>query len=145
MRQHRMFLQCASFLVLVIGLSLSHPVWAQRITGDISGTVTDSTGAVLPNITVTAINAGTNASRSGVTSETGAFRIPELAIGTYKVTASAEGFKTAAQNVEILAGGLIQANFKLTVGQRSETIEVEGTAPLVETSPNENNYVDRLK
>jgi hypothetical protein len=38
-----------------------------------------------------------------------------------------------------------QASFKMTVGQRSETIEVEGSAPLVELSPNENNYVDSLK
>ena len=40
---------------------------------------------------------------------------------------------------------MIQANFKLTIGQRSETVEVEGSAPLVETSPNNNNYVDREK
>ena len=67
--------------------AFSHPVFAQQNTGDISGTVTDSTGAVVPNVTVTAVNAGTNASRSGVTSDSGAFRIPELAIGSYRVTA----------------------------------------------------------
>ena len=135
----------ASYVVLLVGLSFAQPVLAQRITGDISGTVTDGTGAVLPNVTVTAVNSGTNASRSGVTNDNGAFRLPELAIGTYKVTASAAGFKTAVKNVDMLAGALVQADFKLTVGQRSETIEVEGSAPLVETSPNENNYVDRLK
>ena len=135
----------ASYVVLLVGLSFAQPVLAQRITGDISGTVTDGTGAVLPNVTVTAVNSGTNASRSGVTNDNGAFRLPELAIGTYKVTASAAGFKTAVKNVDMLAGALVQADFKLTVGQRSETIEVEGSAPLVETSPNENNYVDQLK
>ena len=77
---------------------------AQRITGDIAGEVTDSTGAVLPNVTVTAVNTGTNFSRSGVTSDTGAFRIPELPIGTYKVTASAEGFKSAVQTGIVQAG-----------------------------------------
>ena len=135
----------ASYVVLLVGLSFAQPVLAQRITGDITGTVTDGTGAVLPNVTVTAVNSGTNASRSGVTNDNGAFRLPELAIGSYKVTASANGFKTAVKNVEMLAGALVQADFKLTVGQRSETIEVEGSAPLVETSPNENNYVDQLK
>ncbi len=135
----------ASYVVLLVGLSFAQPVLAQRITGDISGTVTDGTGAVLPNVTVTAVNSGTNASRSGVTNDNGAFRLPELAIGTYKVTASAAGFKTAVKNVDMLAGALVQADFKLTVGQRSETIEVEGSAPLVETSPNENNYVDQLE
>ncbi len=110
-----------------------------------AGTVTDSTGAVLPNVTVTAVSVGTNASRSGVTNDSGAFRIPALAIGSYKVTASAEGFKSAVQTVDVQAGAVIQGNFKLTIGQRSETVEVEGSAPLVETSPNNNNYVDREK
>jgi hypothetical protein len=100
---------------------------------------------VLPNVTVTAVNTGTGTTRSGVTSGDGNYRIPELPIGAYKVSASAQGFKTLVQNVQILAGAIIQANFKLTLGQRTETIEVQGTAPLVETSPNENNYVDKEK
>ncbi len=118
---------------------------AQRITGDIAGEVTDATGAVLPNVTVTAVNTGTNYSRSAVTSDTGAFRIPELPIGTYKVTASAEGFKSAVQTTNVQAGAVNPASFKLTIGQRTETVEVEGSAPLVELSPNNNNYVDNEK
>ncbi len=144
MRRELVF-QRALFLVLVVCLGVSRPVLGQRITGDIAGEVTDSTGAVVPNVTVTAVNTGTNLSRSGVTSETGAFRIPELPIGTYRVTASAEGFKSAVQTVDVQAGAVIQASFKLTVGQRTETVEVEGTAPLVELSPNNNNYVDNEK
>ena len=144
MWRERVF-QRTLFLVLVVCLGVSRPVLAQRITGDIAGEVTDSTGAVVPNVTVTAVNTGTNLSRSGVTSDTGAFRIPELPIGTYRVTASAEGFKSAVQTADVQAGAVIQASFKLTVGQRTETVEVEGTAPLVELSPNNNNYVDSEK
>ncbi len=144
MRQHLVF-RWASLFVLVAGLSFGRPVSAQQTTGDITGTVTDSTGAVLPNVTVTAVNAGTNASRAGVTNDTGAFRIPALAIGSYRVTASAEGFKSAVQTVEVLSGSVIQSSFKLQIGQRSETVEVEGSAPLVELSPNNNNYVDAEK
>ena len=144
MRRELVF-QRALFLVLVVCLGVSRPVLGQRITGDIAGEVTDSTGAVVPNVTVTAVNTGTNLSRSGVTSETGAFRIPELPIGTYRVTASAEGFKSAVQTADVQAGAVIQASFKLTVGQRTETVEVEGTAPLVELSSNNNNYVDNEK
>ena len=118
---------------------------AQRITGDIAGEVTDSTGAVLPNVTGTALNTGTNFSRTAVTSDTGAFRIPELPIGTYKVTASAEGFKSAVQTTTVQAGAVNPASFKLSIGQRTETVEVEGSAPLVELSPNNNNYVDNEK
>ena len=84
-------------------------------------------------------------SRSGVTSGAGSYRILELPIGTYKITVAAPGFKTIVQTVEVLAGGLMHADFKLQVGERSETVEVEGQAPLVELSPNENNYVDSLK
>ncbi len=133
------------FLLLVLIGFCSVPMRAQRITGDIAGEVTDSTGAVLPNVTVTAVNTGTNFSRSAVTSDTGTFRIPELPIGAYKVTASAEGFKTAVQTTNVQAGAVNPASFKLTIGQRTETVEVEGSAPLVELSPNNNNYVDSEK
>ena len=138
-------LRCVFVMLLFVGWFISLPAMAQRITGDIAGDVTDSTGAVLPNVTVTVVNTGTNLSRSGVTSATGTFRITELPIGTYKVTASAEGFKSAVQTAEVQAGAVIQASFRLTVGQRTETVEVEGTAPLVELSPNNNNYVDNQK
>jgi len=131
------------FFVVVIFTCL--PVVAQTVTGDITGDVTDSTGAFLPNVTVTALNTGTNLSRSATTSSTGNYRIPDLPIGQYKVTATAQGFKTAVLNAEVRAGAIAQATFKLSVGQRSEVIEVQGSAPLVETSPNENNYVDRIK
>ncbi len=133
------------FSLLLLISWCSAPMLAQRITGDIAGEVTDSTGAVLPNVTITAVNTGTNFSRSAVTSDTGAFRIAELPIGTYKVTASAEGFKSAVQTTNVQAGAVNPASFKLTIGQRTETVEVEGSAPLVELSPNNNNYVDNEK
>src|SRR5262249_8703815 len=118
------------FLLCLLLLAL--PLCAQRITGDISGNVTDSSGAVMPNVTVTAANAATGLSRSAVTSNSGSYRSPELPIGTYKVTVSAQGFKTTVQKIEVLAGGLMHADFKLTVGERTETVEVQGEAPLVE-------------
>ena len=124
---------------------LTGVVWAQTVTGDISGDVADSTGALLPNVEVTAVNPETNFSRSATTSNTGNFRITQLPIGSYKVTAKAQGFKSAVQHVEVRSGAIAQAAFKLTVGQRTETVEVSGTTPLVETSPNANNYVDSLK
>jgi len=100
---------------------------------------------VLAGVTVVAVNTGTNQSRSATTNEAGNYRITNLPIGEYKVTAASEGFKTAVVNVEVRAGALSQAMFKMTVGKRSETVEVQGSAPLVELSPNENNYVDSLK
>ena len=130
--------------LLVLGL-ITLPAFAQKITGDIEGNVADSTGALLPSVAVTAESAETGLSRTATTNSSGAFRINDLAIGAYKVTASAQGFKTQIINVQILAGGLARADFKLTVGQRAETIEVQGEAPLVDLSPNNNNYVDNAK
>ena len=130
---------------LLLAFLVATPLTAQRITGDIAGDVTDSSGAVIPNVNVTAVNTETGLSRSGTTSSTGSFRIPELPIGPYKVTVTATGFKTAVQTVQMSAGAVIQANFKLAVGQTSETVEVQGSAPLVELSSNNNNYVDNEK
>src|SRR5947208_372336 len=143
--QRSQVLRSASVFFLVISLFTCLPVLAQPVTGDSTGDVTDSTGAVLPNVAVTALNTGTNFSRSGTTSNAGNYRIPDLSIGQYKVTATAQGFKTAVLNAEVRAGAIAPANFKLSIGQRSEIIEVQGSAPLVETSPYENNYVDSLK
>ena len=67
---------------------------AQTITGSIAGDVTDSSGAVVPNATVTVENVN-GSHTNGETSSSGSYRIPQLPIGTYKVTAAAEGFKSA--------------------------------------------------
>src|ERR1700719_132169 len=129
-------------LLLLIGLSLST---AQTITGTISGGVTDASGAVVAGATITVENLGTNQKRTATTSRSGNFDVPDLAIGKYKVSASAEGFKTAVQTVEVLTGAVSRAEYKLPVGQRAETVEVEGSAPLIDLSPNENNYLDSEK
>ena len=131
--------------LLVLGLITCLPLMAQKITGDIEGNVTDSTGAVLQGVNVTAESVDTGLSRTATTSGTGAFRINDLPIGNYKVTAAYQGFKTQVQNLQILAGALAHADFKLTVGQANETVEVQGEAPLVDLSPNNNNYVDNAK
>ena len=131
--------------LLCLGWLACETSFAQKITGDITGEVTDSTGALLPNVTVKLQSTATGLSRSTTSSGTGNYRINELPIGSYKVAASASGFKTVTQNVDVLAGGVTQANFKLPVGQTAEVIEVQGAAPLVELSPNENNYVDSEK
>jgi hypothetical protein len=134
---------CVVVSLLLIGLS--QVSLAQTITGTISGDVTDTSGAVVAGATITVENLGTAEKRTATTTGSGSFRVPDLAIGKYKVTATAEGFKTLVQTVEVLTGAVSRAEFKLPVGQRTETVEVEGTAPLVDFSPNNNNYVDSEK
>jgi len=131
--------------VLITLLLASTPLFAQKITGDISGDVTDTTGAVVPNATVTAVNSATGFTRTITTSSSGSYRIPDLPIGSYKVTASATGFKSTLQDVNVAAGAITRADAKLQVGQRNEMVEVQGTAPLIDLSPNNNNFVDTLK
>jgi Carboxypeptidase regulatory-like domain/TonB dependent receptor/TonB-dependent Receptor Plug Domain len=129
--------------LLLVCLSL--PSLAQTITGTISGDVTDTSGAVVAGATITVENLGTSEKRTATTTNRGSFAVPDLAIGRYRITATAEGFKTLVQTAEVLTGAVTRAEFKLPVGQRTETVEVEGSAPLVDLSPNNNNYVDSEK
>ena len=82
--------------VLVIGVTIALPVngFAQEAT--VSGTVTDSTGAVLPGVTVTAVHEASGNTFVAVTDERGAFRMP-VRIGDYRVTAELPGFATVAR------------------------------------------------
>jgi hypothetical protein len=133
------FVACT--LILLCALSSS----AQKISGDISGDVTDKSGGVIAGATVTVENTGTGFTRTTTTNASGNFRIPELPIGTYRVTVSMEGFKTTVSNVVVSAAAVTEATYALEVGQRAETVMVEGSAPLVELSSNNNNYVDAEK
>ena len=83
--------------------------------------------------------------RTATTSNSGSYRIPELPIGEYKVTATSQGFKTVVRTAQVATGAVTHADFALQVGQRTETVEVEGTAPLIDLSSNNNNYVDSQK
>src|SRR6266511_3951311 len=77
------------------------PVWAQA-TAQISGTVKDQSGAVLPGVEVTATQTDTGISRSAVTNETGSYILPNLAIGPYRLEAALPGFRTYAQTGIVL-------------------------------------------
>ena len=129
--------------LLLVCLSL--PSLAQTITGTISGDVMDTSGAVVAGATITVENLSTSQKRTATTTSRGSFAVPDLAIGKYRITATAEGFKKLVQTAEVLTGAVTRAEFKLPVGQRTETVEVEGSAPLVDLSPNNNNYVDSEK
>ncbi len=133
-----------SWLVILVTL-FAVPSFSQKITGDITGTVTDKSGAVVANVTVTVESSATGLRRVANTSASGSYSIPELPLGSYRISASSAGFKTAARSAEVSAGAVTQADFALEVGERTETVEVEGVAPMVELSPNDNNYVDSKK
>lgn len=110
------------------------PALAQKITGDITGTVQDSTGAVIKDAKITATNLATSETRSAASSDTGFYRIVELPPGQYKVTVTLQGFKSATREAEVSISAVTLSDFKLEPGQVTETVEVAGVAPLVETT-----------
>ena len=121
---------------LVGGLILclcSSIAWAQS-TAQISGTVMDQSGAVLPGVEVTATETETGLTRSVVSNETGSYVLPNLPVGPYRLEAGLPGFRKFTQTGIVLQVGSNPAiNIGLEVGQASETIEVQANAALVET------------
>src|SRR6476659_3910666 len=108
--------QCL-FAVLVILSFGTAMVWAQA-TAQISGTVKDQTGAVLPGVEVTATQTATGTKRNAVTDETGSYILQNLAIGPYTLEAMLPGFKGYVQNGIVLQVGTNPVvNAVLEVGQ----------------------------
>src|SRR5262245_28175367 len=128
--------------VCVCALALAAPAFAQRTSGDITGTVTDGTGGVLPGVNVTAVCSETSLTRSAVTDDQGGFRLPELPLCLYKVTAELSGFKTVTRDAQVFANAVAKADFKLEIGVQSETITVQGVSPLIEFSDELNSRID---
>jgi len=118
--------------VLLIGVILLLPAAAFAQEAVLTGTVTDSTGAVLPGTTVTASNDATGNTFVGVTDERGIYRIP-VRIGTYKVTGELQGFATAMRaDVQLLVGQTATLNLQMTPSTVQETVTVTGEAPLID-------------
>src|ERR1700693_6141702 len=116
-----------SFVLLVFVFGLF--AVAQGTQGTISGTVKDSTGAVLPAAKIEILNEDTGISRTMVADASGRFTVPALSLGKYRVTASAPGFQSAVRNgIELTVGSEAVANFELQVGTVSQTVEVTGEA-----------------
>src|SRR5436190_22916644 len=117
---------------VLIGAILLLPVaaWAQDAV--LTGTVTDSTGGVLPGVTVTATNQATGNKFVGVTDERGIYRMP-VRVGTYQVIAELQGFSTAMRNgVDMLVGQTASLNMQLGPSTLQETVTVTGEAPLID-------------
>src|SRR5437762_2500206 len=124
--------------ILKLGMSLflfSALAVAQVTTGTISGTITDSTGAVVPGVTVSLKSVEKGISRTIKTDEGGRYRAPELALGSYEITAEAAGFQTVIRSgITLTVGREAVVDFSLQVGTITDKITVTGEAPLVQTA-----------
>jgi hypothetical protein len=118
-------------LTFVVMLLVSVAASAQEAT--FTGTVTDSTGAVLPGVTITAVHAASGNTFTTVTDERGEFRLP-VRVGGYTITAELSGFTTVNRSVQILIGQAAQVDVQMAPSTVQETVTVTGEAPLVDTT-----------
>jgi hypothetical protein len=125
-----------TLVLLVAFTSVPARIRAQGLTGQISGTVTDSGGGVLPGATVTITNVNTNLVRETVTGAYGSFVIPDLLAGTYDIKVAVQGFKTYEQKGIVLGATerVALRTIALEVGGLQETVTVTSEATLVQTS-----------
>lgn len=119
-------------LAVVFTTTVAH---AQLSTASLSGTVTDPTGAVVPNATIVLTQTSTNFTRTSVTKADGSFHEEFLPVGTYRVQVTAPGFKKLERTgIELAVMQSAILNLTLEMGSTSETIDVTAAAPLVNTS-----------
>jgi len=122
-------------LALVVALTFPALATAQSVTGAIQGTVVDGSGAVLPGVTITLVNAATGATRVAVTDDRGLFAAELLPVGVYDVTAELAGFQTRkSPPVPLTVGQTVGLRLELGVAAVQETVTVTGASPVLEIS-----------
>jgi len=108
---------------------------AQEPTAQITGIITDSTGAVIPGARITLVNTGTGMRYEAESNESGNYAFSNLPIGTYQITVQKTGFSTAARGgITLVVSQIARLDFTLAVGNASETVEIKAAAPLLESS-----------
>ena len=133
--QCKQFLKAATRLVLATAFALSLPCMAsaQLTTADILGTVTDPTGAAIPNAQITITNTDTHETRSTKSNASGDYQATLLPVGHYSITVVLPGFKTSTTaNLAVEAGDRARADVHLEVGGTNETVQVEAQTPLLQ-------------
>jgi hypothetical protein len=125
--------QCGCTLLAALVL-FSFPITAQEAAGRIIGVVTDPSGSVIPQAKVTVINVDTNTSNETTTGTDGSYQVLLLPVGTYRVTAEAQGFRKSVMSPQKLdINQSLKIDVKMEVGTTNETVQVEANASGVET------------
>jgi hypothetical protein len=121
--------------ILALALLIAWIVPAQTSTSAISGTVSDSSGAVVPGAAVTLTNEGTGIVQNQKTTQAGVYSFPALPIGTYTLRVDLQGFKTVNRTNNLLEVSTpLEINITLEVGQAGEVVTVEAKAESLQTS-----------
>ena len=123
---------------LVVFLLLAVPVWAQSDRATFTGTVRDSSGGVVPGVSVTATNVDTGVGTPGTTNDVGIFSILNLPIGHYSLSFKKRGFQSVERTgLTLSIGQVAEINVTMSVGQVTQTIEVTAAAPILQSETTE--------
>ena len=132
-----MFSKTSKCILLMCSLSLSlvlsFPLRAQVAGASLSGTITDPQGDVVVGAKISAQNVATGVTSETTTNSAGTYNLVNVNAGNYEVSISATGFTTAVSKIELTVGSQQQLSVALTVGQVTQTVEVTGAAPIVQT------------
>ena len=136
MKQRVRYFKSLTFVIVLFSLLMFSAGIAsgQAISGNLVGTVSDASGAVVSNAEVTATNVGTNASAVTHTNGTGEYRFDNLPVGNYKITVKAPGFRTSVQDASVELNRTGTRNVSISPGAASETVEVSGAPPSIDTT-----------
>ncbi|HEV2381931.1 MAG TPA: carboxypeptidase-like regulatory domain-containing protein, partial [Terriglobia bacterium] len=123
----------AAFALLLASFTSS--ILRAQAVGEITGTVTDPTGAVVPDVSVTATNVATGVSQTTLSTAAGTYTLARLLVGTYDVTAEAKGLKKGrASGITLDVSQQRELNFTLAIGEVTSTVEVSAAPPLLNTT-----------
>ena len=118
---------------------VASPMFGQSLTsGSITGTVFDPSHAVVPNATVNLKGIDTGSTATAVTNASGSYSFTLLKVGRYQVTVKQPGFAEVSQTLDVQVGQVSKVDVELVVAKGTETVEVSGTAPLINTEPSQN-------
>lgn len=134
-----LILAAARTMLLIGALALVSdcPAFAQS-TGTLTGTVVDPSGAVMAQVNVSCRNTQTGVASQAQTNQEGLFRFPDLPIGKYELIVTQPGFERLVRSgLEMLTGHTVDLTLQLQVGQSTQTVEVSGAAPIVQTTTSE--------
>jgi hypothetical protein len=133
MRMRRWVVPC-----LVVLSGAASPLFAQRTTGVLVGTVSDESGAALPGVTVSLRGEAVVGTQTSVTNESGFYRFPALTTGIYDLSFALSGFGTLSRpGLKVSVGATVEENVSLKVSNRQEEVTVTGEAPVVDTQTNQ--------
>src|ERR1700676_451430 len=124
-----------AMLGLIVSSVGVNRLYAQAASASMQGTVTDASGAAVPDASVQVKNIGTGAAQTTNTDSAGRFTVSDLAVGGYELQATKAGFSTVVhRGITLAVGSQTVVDFSLPVGQQQQTVTVEGEASQVDTT-----------